>query len=211
MSASSLVKGAGQRAAYGQGAAECEHAETNARAGEAKVASRGGCQDLEDHSARRVCHAGWQLSNRRWAVYLSQQCNLGTPSRSAHGPTRNYSACRQRSHGYLRQSERTARARKRSFRTGDSCDLMRARRRRWQIRVRAGATCEVRWRLAHERSTSTEMNKIRCQTRIDLAVGHPKYPREFTLPSCRFHHVGICGTGERCTAGRVSVYARGVE
>ena len=130
-----LAMGAGRR---WSGAAECEHAETNARVGEAKVASRGGCQDLEDHSARRVCHAGWQLSNRRWAVYLPQQCNLGTPSRSAHGPTRNYSACRQRSHGYLRQSERTARARKRSFRTGDSCDLMRARRRRWQIRVRAG-------------------------------------------------------------------------
>ena len=100
-SASSPAMGTGQRAAYGQGAAECEHAETNARAGEAKVASRGGCQDLEDHSARRVCNAGWQLSNRRWAVYLPQQCNLGTPSRSAHGP--NYSACRQRSHGYLRQ------------------------------------------------------------------------------------------------------------
>ena len=117
------------------------------RVGAGKVTSRGGCQDLEDHSARRVCHAGWQLSNRRWAVHLPQQCNLGTPSRSAHGPTpsRNYSACRQRSHGYLRQSVRTARARKRSFTTGGSCDLMIARRRRWQIRVRAGATCEVRW------------------------------------------------------------------
>ena len=107
----------------------------------------------------------------------------------------------------MRQSVRSAWERKRSFRTGGGCDQMRARRRRWQIRVRAGATCEVRWRLAHERSTSTEMNKIRCQTRIDLAVGHPKYPREFTLPLCRFHHVGICGTGERCTAGRVSVGA----
>ena len=44
-------------------AAECEHAETNARVGAGEVASRGGCQDLEDHSARRVCRAGWQLSN----------------------------------------------------------------------------------------------------------------------------------------------------
>ena len=43
------------------------------------------------------------------------------------------------------------------------------------------------------------MNKIRCQTRrhtvrqaqlnAGLAVGHPKYPRECTLPSYRFHHV----------------------
>ena len=142
-----------------------------------------------------------------WSAYRS---NLGTPSRSTHG-TNHSSAARGRMATCDRECVRTATARKRSFRTGGSCDLMRARRRRWQIRVRAGATCEVRWRLAHERSTSTEMNKIRRQTRIGLAVGHPKYPREFTLPSCRFHHVGICGTGERCTAGRVSVYARGVE
>jgi hypothetical protein len=43
------------------------------------------------------------------------------------------------------------------------------------------------------------MNKIRCQIRCHtarrahinagLAVGHPKYPRECTLPSYRFHHV----------------------
>ncbi len=81
-----------------------------------------------------------------WPTYRS---NLGTPSRSAHGP--NDSACRQRSHGYLRQSLLTAwdSERKRSFRTGGGCDLMRARRRRLQIRVRAGATCEVRW---HARS-----------------------------------------------------------
>ena len=54
-------------------------------------------------------------------------------------------------------------------------------------------------RLAHERSTSSEMNKIRCQIRCHtvkrahlnagLAVGHPKCPRECTLPSYRFHHV----------------------
>ena len=61
------------------GAAECEHAETNARAGEGKVASRGGCQDLEDYSARRVCHAGWQLSNRRSVVYLPQQSKHAVP------------------------------------------------------------------------------------------------------------------------------------
>ena len=99
-----LAMGAGQRAAYGQGS-RMRTCRNHARMGAGKVASRlgGGCQDLEDHSAHRVCHAGWQLSNRRWAVYLPQQCNLGTPSRSAHGPTRNYSACRQTSHGYLRQ------------------------------------------------------------------------------------------------------------
>jgi hypothetical protein len=32
-----------------------------------------------------------------------------------------------------------------------------------------------------------------------LAVGHPKYPRECTLPSCRFHQVGGSGgTVGRC-------------
>ena len=62
-----------------------------------------------------------------------------------------------------------------------------------------GCTLSQDGRLAHERSTSSEMNKIRCQTRrhtvrqaqlnAGLAVGHPKYPRECTLPSYRFHHV----------------------
>ena len=62
-----------------------------------------------------------------------------------------------------------------------------------------GCTLSQDSRLAHERSTSSEMNKIRCQTRsltilrahtnAGLAVGHPKYPRESTLPSYRFHHV----------------------
>ena len=140
-----LAMGAGQRAAYGQGS-RMRTCGNHAWVGAGKVASRlgGGCQD---NAVRRVCHAGWQLSNRRSAVYLPQQCNLGTPSRSAHGP--NYSACRKRSHGYLRQSMRTAWEQKRSFRTGGGGDQMRARRRRWQIRVRAGATCEVRW---HARS-----------------------------------------------------------
>ena len=42
-----------------------------------------------------------------------------------------------------------------------------------------------------------------------LAVGHPKDPRECTLPSCRFHQVGGSGgTGGRCTAGRVTVWQR---
>ena len=97
-----LVMGTGRRAAYGQGS-RMRTCRNHARVGAGKVASRGGYQDLEDNAARRVCRAGWQLSNRRWVVYLPQQCNLGTPSRSAHGPTRNYSACRRRSHGYLRQ------------------------------------------------------------------------------------------------------------
>ena len=40
-----IVTGNGHEAArrIWTGAAECEHAETNARAGEGKVASRGGC------------------------------------------------------------------------------------------------------------------------------------------------------------------------
>ena len=62
-----------------------------------------------------------------------------------------------------------------------------------------GCTISQDSRLAHERSTSSEMNKIRCQIRCHtarrahinagLAVGHPKYPRECTLSSYRFHHV----------------------
>jgi hypothetical protein len=62
-----------------------------------------------------------------------------------------------------------------------------------------GCTLSQDSRLAHERSTSSEMNKIRCQIRCHtarrahinagLAVGHPKYPRECTLSSYRFHHV----------------------
>ena len=62
-----------------------------------------------------------------------------------------------------------------------------------------GCTLSQDSRLAHERSTSSEMNKIRCQTRCHtvkrahsnagLAVGHPKCPRECTLPPYRFHHV----------------------
>ena len=62
-----------------------------------------------------------------------------------------------------------------------------------------GCTLSQDSRLAHERSTSSEMNKIRCQTRshtvkrahsnAGLAVGHPKCPRECTLPPYRFHHV----------------------
>ena len=76
-----IVTGNGHGAArrIWTGAAECEHAETNARAGEGKVASRGGCKDLEDYSARRVCHAGWQLSNRRSVVYLPQQSKHAVP------------------------------------------------------------------------------------------------------------------------------------
>jgi hypothetical protein len=76
-----------------------------------------------------------------WSAYRS---NLGTPSRSTHG-TNHSSAAKGRMATCDRECVRTATARKRSFRTGGSCDLMRARRRRWQIRVRAGATCEVRW------------------------------------------------------------------
>ena len=62
-----------------------------------------------------------------------------------------------------------------------------------------GCTLSQDSRLAHERSTSSEMSKIRCQIRCHtarrahinagLAVGHPKYPRECTLSSYRFHHV----------------------
>jgi hypothetical protein len=97
----------------GAASAECKHAETNARAGEAKVASRGRCQD---NAARpsRVCHAraGWhnlaviKATDAGWSIYRS---NLGTPSRSTHGP--NYSACRQRSHGDLPQCDRVRTAR----------------------------------------------------------------------------------------------------
>jgi len=124
-----------------------------------------------------------------------------------------------------RECVRTARARKRSFRTGGGCDLMRARRRRWQIRVWAGlrdmrsevarqkfesshalqracgcvyaqhtsdtsakrigmiararrrdeqaehrpqlgCTLSQISRLAHERSTSSEMNTVRCQNQM---------------------------------------------
>ena len=62
-----------------------------------------------------------------------------------------------------------------------------------------GCTISQDSRLAHERSTSSEMNNIRCLTRCHtvrqahvnagLAVGHPKYPCECTLPSYHFHHV----------------------
>ncbi len=137
-----LAMGTKRRAAYGQGS-RMRTCRNHARVGAGKVASRlgGGC---EDNAARRVCRAGWQLSNRRWAVYLPQQCNLGTPSRSTHG-TNHSSAAKGRMASCDRECVRTATARKRSFRTGGGHDVMRARRRRWQIRVRAGATCEVRW------------------------------------------------------------------
>ena len=74
-----IVTGNGHGAArrIWTGAAECEHAETNQRDGEKeKVASRGGCQD---NAARRVCHAGWQLSGSRWVVYLPQQSRHAVP------------------------------------------------------------------------------------------------------------------------------------
>ena len=125
-------------------AAECERAETNPRAGEGRLQVEADAKTTQPVAS--VMPVG-SLSNRRWVAYLPQQCNLGTPSRSADGP--NHSVCRQSLHGYVRQSVRAATARKRSFRTVGGCDLMRARRRRWQIRVRAGATCEVRW---HARS-----------------------------------------------------------
>jgi hypothetical protein len=125
-------------------AAECERAETNPRAGEGRLQVEADAKTTQPVAS--VMPVSSQ-SNRRWVVYLPQQRNLGTPSRSAHGP--KHSACRQSSHGHWRQSVRAATARKRSFRTGGGCDLMRARGRRWQIRVRAGATCGVRW---HARS-----------------------------------------------------------
>jgi hypothetical protein len=35
--------------------------------------------DAKTDAARRVCHAGWQLSNRRWVVYLPQQSQARRP------------------------------------------------------------------------------------------------------------------------------------
>ena len=139
-----------------------------------------------------------------WSAYRS---NLGTPSRSTHGT--NHSECRQRSHGYLRQRV-----------CAHSYGTKTLIQNRWQLRSDESATKTLADPSAGRRDMRSEVEagvrtinehrneQIRCQTRIGLAVGHPKYPREFTL--CRFHHVGICGTGERCTAGRV-VYGRGVE
>jgi hypothetical protein len=84
---------AGGSAPIWTGAAEREHAPgRNQRTGEG--GSGFGCRD-NLNAARRVCHAGWQFRNTRWVVQLgwsTYRSNLGTPSRSAHGP--NHSACR---------------------------------------------------------------------------------------------------------------------
>ena len=138
ISASSLAKGTGQRAAYGQGLQNANMPKPTH--GREKLRSQVEADAKTTQPVASVMQVGSKATDAGWSIYRS---NLGTPSRSAHGP--NYSACRQRSHGYLRQSVRTAWEQKRSFRTGGGGDQMRARRRRWQIRVRAGTTCEVRW------------------------------------------------------------------
>ena len=127
-----------------------QHAETNprtARGGEKVRVAKSRQMPRKLSPSRLSCRLAVKQQTLGGLPTAAMKCaNLGTPSRSAHGP--DYPACRQRSHGYLRQSVRTARPRKHSFRTGGRCDLthrMRARRRCWQIRVRAGATCEVRW------------------------------------------------------------------
>jgi hypothetical protein len=73
-------KGPNLKVSLWAGAAECEHAKTNARAGEGKLANytcRGGCQDT-GNAAHRACHAGLQLgtgntATLQWVVYLRQQ------------------------------------------------------------------------------------------------------------------------------------------
>jgi hypothetical protein len=134
------------------GAAEREHAraETNALV----EAARGSdAETTFKNAARRICslmpvgsyatHAGWCS----WGGLPTAAIWARRPVARTARITRRAATCR--SHGYLRQSERTAGERRRSSRTGGGCDLMRAQRRRWQIRVRAGVSCELRW---HARS-----------------------------------------------------------
>ncbi len=91
-----------------------------------------------------------------WSAYRS---NLGTPSRSTHGP--NYSACRQRSHGYLRQRV-----------CAHSYGTKTLIQNRWQLRSDESATktladpsagrqtCEVRW--ARQKFESTHALQRAC-------------------------------------------------